>query len=383
MSNTMTIDEGLKSLERIKLLMEYDLSKTYSENLYVLSEQPDSKMPFQPERFGYNPSKPETMKPSIERQQKAIQDTTNFIKNNRHPILQIAALGTMVIPLVGPFISLGLDLADAGLYYSEGDKYMAGFTLAFALIPASQLVAKIPAVKKVSKQGLVKILKFFRYGGKSGVVLSKTEKEAAEQIAKNSKWIRLTSLLNLVKSSLKVLIQKLSLRQFIKFILRWKKNNKIKYAILHATIQIGGITYTYEKLAKMLGISPTGEDIRPTVGVKTQKKLEQQFQQEKPKTVQQLTSQIEKTLTNETSLNELNQLISQSLKEDTTGSTINTLKPLPKINTDTTKNVETKPIAVTSQNSNDSTKNVTSEPVASIPKSNGNIIKSLKPEEHL
>ena len=33
------IKEGLEAIDRIKLMMEYSLSKTYSENLLVLSEQ--------------------------------------------------------------------------------------------------------------------------------------------------------------------------------------------------------------------------------------------------------------------------------------------------------------------------------------------------------
>lgn len=60
-------------LKRVRLLMEYDMSMTYSENLVLISEQPDSKMPFQPERFGYKQGKPETVKPALEKQSKAIK----------------------------------------------------------------------------------------------------------------------------------------------------------------------------------------------------------------------------------------------------------------------------------------------------------------------
>jgi hypothetical protein len=53
MEQSINLKEGLKSLERVRLLMEYNISKTYSENLSNLLEQPDSRMAFQPERFGY------------------------------------------------------------------------------------------------------------------------------------------------------------------------------------------------------------------------------------------------------------------------------------------------------------------------------------------
>lgn len=317
MSNSIKISEGLKSIDRIKLLIEYNLSKTYSENLYILSEQkPDSMMPGQIERFGYTQGDPSTMHNALQKQQEYFKDLNEY----RHEILQISAFGSLFIPVVGPFISLGLELADASLYYSEGDKYMAGFSLAFSLIPGAELAMKIPSIKKLTKESLVKIMRFFRYGKKSKVVLNETEKIAAEEIAKNSKWIKLTSLLNLVKLSLKTLIQKLSLRQFVKFILKWKKNNKIKFAILNMTIQIGGIMYTYDKLAEMLGISPSGEDVPPKVSLKKRQQLEKSFQTEKPKIEKQVIEIIDKTLTDEGSLMELQKLMNESLSQDTMSS---------------------------------------------------------------
>jgi len=333
--------------------MEYNISKTYSENLSNLLEQPDSRMAFQPERFGYKQNDYKTLRPALERQQQSINDTIDFIKEHRHGILAIASLAALTIPLAGPFISLGLELVDAGLYASEGDKYMAGFTLAFSLIPGSQIAMKIPAVKKLSKQGLVRILKFFEAGSKSKIVLSRAEKLAAEEIAKNSKWIKRAFLLNLVKNSIKLLIRRMTLRQYVKFILKWKRNNKIKSAIASTTIQIAGITYTYAKLAKMLGINEKGEDVAPTVSAKTQSKLENNFQKEKPKTVEQLSSDIEENLTSEESLKELQKIMDEDLKKDDRVS-INPIKPIiPVKNNDTVNknnSVNTSTKAMTSGN---------------------------------
>jgi hypothetical protein len=317
MENQRKIEEGYNSLNKMLLFMEYDLSKTYSENLIVLTEQkPDNLMPFQIEKFGYNPNNPNTLQPALQKQQQSIKEMTKFFEDNRHGVLQVAALGTMFIPLVGPFLSLGLELADASLYYKEGDKYMAGLTLAFASIPASQLVLKIPAVKRITKQGLVKILKFMKAGPKSKIVLNQSEKEAAEQIVKNSKWIRYISALNLVKSSFSILLKKLSLRNFIKFMMKWKSNNKIKYAIGHGVIQIGGIMYTYDKLAEMLGIGPNGENVPPKVSSKKRQQLEKLFQAEKPITEKQVLETIDKNLTDEGSLAELQKLMDESLAQD-------------------------------------------------------------------
>ena len=303
------IEEAYIELNKILLFMQYDMSKTYSENL---QEQPDSKMPFQIEKFGYRQGDPETLGPALEKQQQAIHDVTEY----KHGILQVAALGAFLIPLVGPFLSLGLELADASLYYKEGDKYMAGLTLAFAAIPGAQLALRIPAVKKITKQGLVKILKFMEAGPKSKIVLNQSEKEGAEQIAKNSKWISYISTLNLVKSSFSILLKKLPLRSFIKFMMKWKSNNKIKYAIGQTTIQIGGIMYTYDKLAEMLGISPKGEDVPPKATVQKRQQLEQAFKVEKPKTEKQVLETINKNLTDEGSLAELQKLMNESLMEN-------------------------------------------------------------------
>jgi hypothetical protein len=296
----------LEALERIKLMMKYDMSKTLNENIV---EQETGFTRYLDKVY----SDPRSAA-------KYNKDMTNFLQENRHGVLQVAALGAFFIPLVGPFLSLGLELADASLYYNEGDKYMGGLTLAFASIPSSQLILRIPAVKKITKQSLVKILKFMELGPKSKIVLSQTEKETAEQIAKNSKWIKYTSALNLVKTSFSVLLKKLSLRNFIKFMMKWKSNNKIKYAIGHGLIQIGGIMYTYDKLAEMLGIGPSGEDVPPKVSLKKRQQLEKSFQSEKPKIEKQVVENIEKNLTDEASLMELQKLMNESLSQDTTSS---------------------------------------------------------------
>jgi hypothetical protein len=52
-----------------------------------------------------------------------------------HTLMSIAQIGTSFIPFVGPFISAGIGLADAKMYYSEGDKKTAGITAALSMIP--------------------------------------------------------------------------------------------------------------------------------------------------------------------------------------------------------------------------------------------------------
>jgi hypothetical protein len=102
----------------------------------------------------------------------------------------------------------------------------------------------------------------------------------------------------------------------------------------------------------MLGINEKGEDVAPTVSVKTQSKLENNFQKEKPKTVEQLSSDIEENLTSEESLKELQKLMDESLKEDRVS--INPIKPIIPVKNNNTVNknnsVNTSTKSMTSKN---------------------------------
>jgi hypothetical protein len=102
--------------------------------------------------------------------------TEDFIYEYRHGLLDVAAIGTMFIPLVGPFISLGIELGNAALYANEGDDYTAGLSLAFSLIPAGQLIRRVPAIKNMTKGGLRSLMKKVS-NPKTAKTLSQSEKE--------------------------------------------------------------------------------------------------------------------------------------------------------------------------------------------------------------
>lgn len=75
--------------------MEYIITESQLQR--IISEQPDSR--FGLERFGYNPNKPETLDKAIESQRE--------LHNNQlyRTTMQII---TAFIPVVGPYISMGL-----------------------------------------------------------------------------------------------------------------------------------------------------------------------------------------------------------------------------------------------------------------------------------
>jgi len=72
-----------------------------------------------------------------------------------HKMNQILQIATVFIPVVGPFISAGIGLADAYAYHKEGDTKTAGLVGAFALLPGiGAVVSKIPGVKQLGVTGM-------------------------------------------------------------------------------------------------------------------------------------------------------------------------------------------------------------------------------------
>lgn len=224
-------------LEDILLKMRYDPSKTLNENI---KEQSMGGM-MTPQSM----SNPENLK-----------DFSDFIYEYRHGLIDIASIGAMFIPIVGPALSLGLELANSSLYFAEDDPYMGGFALAFALIPGGQMIAKIPAVKKLGKDGLQNLLKKAKI---QNAKFSKTEMEALEQINKNKKWIKLSS----AKAASKLLVQstfkKLSLPQIVRGMYYLSLKHPQKFNLSVIGLQFGGIWYSYDKLAEIYDIKPKEE----------------------------------------------------------------------------------------------------------------------------
>jgi len=107
-----------------------------------------------------------------------------------HDLLGILAIGTMFIPYVGPFLSVGIGMADAGLYYKEGDYGMAalagGLTLAFDVPGIASVLGKIlgSTSKQIAKGSIKNIVKGMKAGdlGK----LTAKEYEVVKAFEKNS-----------------------------------------------------------------------------------------------------------------------------------------------------------------------------------------------------
>jgi hypothetical protein len=150
--------------------MEYSLDKTYTENL---QEQPDSKMPFQIEKFGYKQGDPSTLGPALEKQEEVFRSLS---KLNSHDWLTLIEISTGVLGMIptplSPFllgISTAAGVADAALYWQEGDKYMATIMFALTVIPGGELFKVLKGSKVLTKRGIKgsqELIKKYKSGAK-------------------------------------------------------------------------------------------------------------------------------------------------------------------------------------------------------------------------
>jgi hypothetical protein len=147
-----------------------------------LWEQSDSRMPFQPETFGYKQTDAKTIKGSAEKQEK-------FFKSiDPHTLATVLAIGAAFIPIIGPVLSGAIELADAALYYKEGDNKMAGMAAMFAMIPGiGPVVSTIPAISKLGVKGMKLLANKL---GKGLKITDPLEVEVVNAIGKNRQLIQ-------------------------------------------------------------------------------------------------------------------------------------------------------------------------------------------------
>jgi hypothetical protein len=105
------------------------------------------------------------------------------IAQREHNAALIASIAVSFVPLIGPFVGAGIQLADAQKYYNEGDTKMAGMSAMFSLIPlAGPIISKFPILKNLSPKLL--------QNWKLGKPISVAEKEALETLAKNQSTLQ-------------------------------------------------------------------------------------------------------------------------------------------------------------------------------------------------
>ncbi len=108
---------------------------------------------------------------------------------NAHDLNMVVGIAALVIPYVGPFISAGIGMYDASLYYKEGDKKTAGMIAMFSLLPGVGAIAnKIPGVKQLGTKAMAEIGKKLSLGAK---ITNPAEVAVVKQITKNRALVEL------------------------------------------------------------------------------------------------------------------------------------------------------------------------------------------------
>lgn len=253
-------NKQLELLNEIKVKMFYDPSKTLSEQT-AYEKQLDRIF-----------SKPETA-------EKYIAEMGQY----KHEIIQVASIASLFIPVVGPLFSLGLDLADSALYASEGDKYNAGLMLAFSLIPFGELITKIPAVKKIGRDGLANLLKKTKTNSK----LTADEVNTLKDIASAEKMLKSSMIKNLIYK----LLLKLPLSKVVKLVYLLSKQHPTLFKLSSIILQIAGIQISFDKLAQYYGFLPNKLSDSDEKDIK---KAEKNYNPEK--IVEAMTNYIDKNL---------------------------------------------------------------------------------------
>ena len=183
---------------------------------------------------------------------KAMYDISDIL-TNPHLLLPLAAIAaTFYVGGIGGIIVGGLlDAADINLYVQEGDELAAGLGAIFLLIPGHQLANFIPGYRNLTK-GFIKNL-LNKVSKK--LPLNKAEESVLDSINKNLDEIAKLAAKNAALKSTKFLINEMTLRQLLVYLLYM-----IKFGLFSSkwSIRIAGVVYTVAALAKKLGIILVG-----------------------------------------------------------------------------------------------------------------------------
>ena len=177
----------------------------------------------------------------------------NVFNLDKHDLMTILQIGTAFIPVAGPFISAGIGLVDAKMYYNENNKQSAGLVALLSMLP---VIGKIPAVKKIGAKGIQTLAQKLALGGKN---LTLAEKEIATAVANTSPEI---------EAELKQAAPKL------KKVITYVNQNKINYIKKYGQDEYNKLLRSYlwgdvpekEFLSKLGNVKSPTIKIKPVLG---------------------------------------------------------------------------------------------------------------------
>ena len=242
----------MSQIEKTIFLLHYDVSKTLSENKESFVNEQVSDTKFGLERFGFNPKKPETLDVAAQKQREFNKSITKLLPNlDHHEVLMWTSFAANFFGPWGFAASIGLDFLNAYLYHREGNDFEAGLQIMLSAIPGAELYG-IPIIKKYGRKYFVELLKKATWSGK---MTEEEIKALQELLSKNtSKQLRKLTMKFVFKYALKSTFKNISFPNMVR--LMWllvKKYPKASFAT-RLVLTYKGINYTWEKLAKFLGI---------------------------------------------------------------------------------------------------------------------------------
>jgi hypothetical protein len=117
--------------------------------------------------------------------------TSENMWGDQHTANLVFGIASAFIPVIGPFISAGIGLADAALYAKQGDPKTAGMIAMFSLLPGVGAIAnRIPVIRQLGVKGMSALASKLSKGQK---ITDPIELQVINGIIKN---------VDLVKSSL-------------------------------------------------------------------------------------------------------------------------------------------------------------------------------------
>jgi hypothetical protein len=117
--------------------------------------------------------------------------TSENMWGDQHTANLVFGIASAFIPVIGPFISAGIGLADAALYAKQGDPKTAGMIAMFSLMPGVGAIAnRIPVIRQLGVKGMSALASKLSKGQK---ITDPIELQVINGIIKN---------VDLVKSSL-------------------------------------------------------------------------------------------------------------------------------------------------------------------------------------
>ncbi len=203
------------------------------------------------------------------------KNLSELIVEYRHGILNTLSLVSALIPLAGPILSLTFDVANAAMYYKEGDKYTAGLTLILGVIPAAQLSQYGIKATNTLIKGVETTSMLAKEGKLTEDILVKTftkqDLKSLEGIVTHAdKLISSTSII----SARKLMIDKLAkieTQDLLKWAVQHQKQKTI-FGLIGSGIAIGGSWFSWSQLSKKYQISDKSE--QKQIEEEVQKKFE-------------------------------------------------------------------------------------------------------------